>query len=92
MKNYYQNHFKVEALQYLRKVGSLTKTAHRFDVHISTLATWQRIGLEEFMKRELPLGNQLEVRKSTQELELRIQRLEQENTVLRQAAKLLFLL
>ncbi|MBM5572095.1 MULTISPECIES: hypothetical protein [Chitinibacteraceae] len=91
MKNFYQNHFKIETLQYLRRVGSLTKAARRFDVHPSTLATWQRIGLEEFMKRELQNTKTLEPRKSTHELEQRIQRLEQENAVLRQAARLFFM-
>lgn len=88
MKNFYQNHFKIETLQYLRRVGSLTKTARRFDVHPSTLATWQHIGLEEFMKRELQNRQAIEPQKSTHALELRIQRLEQENEVLRQAARL----
>ncbi|WP_273428636.1 hypothetical protein [Chitinibacter tainanensis] len=88
MKNFYQNHFKIETLQYLRRVGSLTKTARRFDVHPSTLATWQHIGLEEFMKRELQNSQAIEPQKSTHALELRIQRLEQENEVLRQAARL----
>lgn len=91
MKKFYQNRFKIETLQYLRRVGSLTKTARRFDVHPSTLATWQRIGLEEFMKREVQNSKVLDPGKSTHELELRIQRLEQENEVLRQAARLFFM-
>ncbi|MCX7205653.1 MAG: hypothetical protein NT086_06645 [Proteobacteria bacterium] len=91
MKKFYQNHFKIETLQYLRKVGSLPKTALRFDVHPSTLATWQRIGLEEFMKRESQHAHSIEPLKFQQPHELRIQRLEQENAVLRQAARLFFM-
>ncbi|NDV13809.1 transposase [Crenobacter caeni] len=87
MKRRYQNQFKIEALRYLRNVKSISKAARKFDVHMSTLASWQQIGLETFLQREqanllVDARNQ-----DARALLQRIQRLEQENSVLRQTVR-----
>lgn len=75
-------------LQHLEKVGSLTQAARKFSIHPSTVYGWKHIGLAAFCQRASlcpPPANAVSTDPNA-----RIQRLEQENAVLREAAKLYF--
>ena len=64
--------------------------SRKFNVHPSTIYAWTQIGIQAFIAREK--GRASHVLTSTPDLTLvrRIQQLERENAVLRQAAKLYF--
>ncbi len=64
--------------------------SRKFNVHPSTIYAWTQIGIQAFVAREK--GKASPVLMSTPDLTLvrRIQQLERENAVLRQAAKLYF--
>lgn len=88
MKHHYPDDLKIEVLQHLEKVGSVSQAALKFSIHPSTVYGWKHIGLEAFRKRvslAKPPTNQV-----YEDHIARIQRLEQENAVLREAAKLYF--
>lgn len=91
MKNIYQNHFKIEVLQYISKGNNISKASRKFNIHPSTIYAWVKIGLECFLSREGLRSNQIATRVIAPNLERRMQQLEQENAVLRQAAKLYFM-
>lgn len=88
MKHHYPDHLKIEVLQHLEKVGSVTQAARKFSIHPSTVYGWKHIGLAAFRQRASlcpPPANAV-----PSDPTARIQRLEQENAVLREAAKLYF--
>ncbi len=88
MKHHYPDHLKIEVLKHLEKVGSVTQVAHKFSIHPSTVYGWKHIGLEAFRKRAaLAMAP---ANPESADSSARIQRLEQENAVLREAAKLYF--
>jgi len=89
MKNSYPNHFKVEVLQYLEKVGSVAKASRKFRVHPSTVYGWKYIGIQEFLKSG-PAVSSFPESGSDRKLKERLHLLERENAVLREAARLYF--
>lgn len=89
MKNSYPNHLKIEVLQYLEKVGSIAKASRKYGVHPSTVYGWKYTGLQEFLRRE-PRA-QPDCKLNSPDLAQRVKQLEQENAVLREAAKLYFM-
>ncbi|WP_288841652.1 IS630 transposase-related protein [uncultured Deefgea sp.] len=92
MKNIYENHFKIEVLQYLGKGNKIAKASHKFNVHPSTIYAWTQIGIEGFLSRgQVHTSPEPEPVAAASGLARRMQQLEQENAVLRQAAKLYFM-
>lgn len=88
MKHHYPDDLKIEVLQHLEKVGSVSQAARKFSIHPSTVYGWKHIGLEAFRKRASlaqPSASQVPADPMA-----RIRRLEQENAILREAAKLYF--
>ncbi len=88
MKHHYPDSLKIEVLQHLEKVGSVSEAARKFSIHPSTVYGWQHIGVEAFRKRAS--RTEPPAYPAPEDAIARIQRLEQENAVLREAAKLYF--
>lgn len=91
MKNIYENHFKIEVLQYLGKGNKIAKASRKFNVHPSTIYAWTQIGIEGFLSRSPVRTSPVPEPTASTALARRMQQLEQENAVLRQAAKLYFM-
>ena len=91
MKNIYQNQFKIEVLQYISKGNKIAKASRKFNIHPSTIYAWTQIGIEGFLLREPRPSNLVPEQPLTSSLTRRMQQLEEENAVLRQAAKLYFM-
>jgi transposase len=90
MKNIYENHFKIEVLQYLGKGNKIAKASRKYNVHPSTIYAWTQIGIAGFLSRGQVRAS-LESAPAANALARRMQQLEQENAVLRQAAKHYFM-